>query len=312
MTLNTAKLSRRITWKSSKQTYCIGRLMVDRHLVDDFYRAYAYLRWVDDIIDESHQTDRERNNFIALQRKLVDDTFQGEFNNGLQPEEQIFVDLVRNNPSSMSGLASFIKNVFAIVEFDARRRGQLIKEQELDWYIECLGKAVIDGLQYFIGHENVYSDAKNRHFASSAAHITHLLRDTVDDIKNGFINIPREYLEKHPFDITDLSHPDFIEYVRKRVTLARELFREGKKYIDSLTVLRCKIVGYWYCSRFEYILKTIERDGFLLRSHYGGVQKALSIAHMIWIAISIPLSQMFSIISKKFGNIKKDHKTLLD
>lgn len=294
MAINTAKLARQITWKSSKQTYCIGRLMADRHLVDDFYRAYAYLRWVDDIIDETDQTDEEQNCFIARQRKLVDDVFQGEFKGDVQPEEIILTDLVRNNPSPESGLESFIKNVFAIIEFDAQRKGRFINGQEFDWYIECLGKAVIDGLQYFIGNAHEYPDAANRYFAAKAAHITHLLRDTLDDIENGYINIPIEYLEKHPFDLTDASHPDFTEYVRERVALARKYFREGKKYIDDLTVLRCKIVGYWYCSRFEYILTTIDRDSFILRSHYGGFQKYLSITKIIGSLIAIPLCQLFS------------------
>jgi hypothetical protein len=47
----TATLARSITWAGSKQTYYTARLMVDRDLMDDFYRAYAYFRWADDMID---------------------------------------------------------------------------------------------------------------------------------------------------------------------------------------------------------------------------------------------------------------------
>jgi hypothetical protein len=45
----TATLAQSITWAGSKQAYYTARLMVDKDLVNDFYRAYAYFRWADDI-----------------------------------------------------------------------------------------------------------------------------------------------------------------------------------------------------------------------------------------------------------------------
>ena len=44
-------LAARITQNASKQTYYTIRLLVDRDLVPDAYRAYAYFRWVDDVLD---------------------------------------------------------------------------------------------------------------------------------------------------------------------------------------------------------------------------------------------------------------------
>ena len=40
-----------ITKAASKQTYYTIRFLVDRERVDDAYRAYAYFRWVDDVLD---------------------------------------------------------------------------------------------------------------------------------------------------------------------------------------------------------------------------------------------------------------------
>ena len=37
-------LAQSITRAGSKQTYYTARLLVDRELVSDFYRAYAYFR----------------------------------------------------------------------------------------------------------------------------------------------------------------------------------------------------------------------------------------------------------------------------
>jgi len=53
MTNATATLARSITWAGCKQTVYISRFFVDRDLFDDFYRAYAYFHWIDDVIDSS-------------------------------------------------------------------------------------------------------------------------------------------------------------------------------------------------------------------------------------------------------------------
>ena len=50
------------------------------------------------------------------------------------------------------------------------------------------------------------------------------------------------------------------------MNLARQYFCEGKRYLDELEVLRCKIVAYWYCARYEGVLDTIERDSYILRA----------------------------------------------
>jgi hypothetical protein len=77
MNKSTADLARSISWQGSKQTYITGRLLIDRDLLDDFYRAYAYFRWVDDVIDISSHSDEERINYIKRQRDLID----GLYNN---------------------------------------------------------------------------------------------------------------------------------------------------------------------------------------------------------------------------------------
>ncbi len=40
-----------ITKAASKQTYATIRFLVDRERVNDAYLAYAYFRWVDDVLD---------------------------------------------------------------------------------------------------------------------------------------------------------------------------------------------------------------------------------------------------------------------
>ncbi|NIM93414.1 MAG: squalene/phytoene synthase family protein [Anaerolineales bacterium] len=264
----TADLARSITWNGSKQTYYTARLMVDKDLVDDFLRAYAYFRWADDIIDVSSRSEEERISFITRQKSLVDQLYRCENPGMLTPEEEIIADLIRNDRWENSGLQSFIRNMLGIIAFDAHRKGRVISQEELTRYSECLSRSVTDGLQYFIGNGYPYRNSENQYLAATGAHVAHLLRDMVRDTADGFINIPREYLDQHRITPVDLESNPFRAWVKERVELARRYFEEGRRYLDDLGVLRCKIVGHWYCARFEGVLDAIERDGYILREVY--------------------------------------------
>ena len=288
----TAALARSITWAGSQQAYYTARLMVDKDLANDFYRAYAYFRWVDDIIDISSQSNHERISFINRQRELIDRLYRNKRPDDLTPEEEIVADLISHDKEENSGLQAFIRNMLAIIAFDAYRKGRLISQQELTWYNNCLGKSVTDGLQYFIGNGHPYPATNNRCLAAIAAHITHLLRDMLPDTANGFSNIPRECLEAHGISPKDVESAPFRAWVQNQVGQARVYFREGKRYLDELDVLRCKIVGYWYCARLEGVLSTIERDGYILRAVYNERHKLFTVLKIAWLGVSVTLQHI--------------------
>ena len=298
MTVETAALARSITRASSKQSYMTARLLVDKDLVDDCYRAYGYFRWVDDVVDASPAGDGasqfrdERISFVRRQRELIDRLYSSERPSDLTPEEAIVADLVGHDRGADSGLQSFIRNFLAIIEFDAYRRGRLISQGELAWYSNRLGKAVTDAIQYFVGNGRPYPTADNHYLAATAAHITHMLRDMVEDATEGYINIPREYLEEHGINPQDVDSPPFRAWVRERVLQARRYFGEGKRYIDGLDVLRCKIAAHWYCARFEGLLDTIERDGYVLRARYGRRRTLSTWLKMGALAVSVTLQHI--------------------
>lgn len=291
----TATLAQSITWAGSKQTYYTGRLMVDKNLVGDFYRAYAYFRWADDKVDLSAsnddiaQSNDDHISFIRRQRELIDHLYSNRRPDNLTPEEEILAILISHDQEKNSGLRSFIFHMFSIIEFDAYRKGRLISQTELIWYSTCLGKSVTDGLQYFIGHGHPYPVSDDRYLVAMATHITHLLRDMVQDIADGFINIPSEYLAAQGIGPEDVNSPPFRAWVRSRVLLARAYFRDGKRYLDNLEVLRCKIAGYWYCTRFEGVLDTIERDGYRLRAEYRERYKPSTWLKIVWLSVAVTI-----------------------
>ncbi|MFC2058344.1 squalene/phytoene synthase family protein [Chloroflexota bacterium] len=282
-------MARSITWAGSKQTFFTARLLVDMGLVDDFYRAYAYFRWVDDVIDMSSQPNDELISFIRWQKELIDRLYNNERLDDLAPEEKMVVDLISHDRGDGSGLQSFIRNMLASIEFDALRRGRLISQQELKWYSECVGKSVTDGIQYFIGNGHSYPVSDSRYMAAIGAHLSHLLRDMVDDIASGFVNIPYEYLEAHGISPENLDSAPLRDWVRGQVEQARQYFRDGKCYLSKLNVLRCKIAGYWYCARFEGILDTIECDEYALRDSYNERRKLYTYLNIFWLGVTVTL-----------------------
>jgi len=303
MSNDTAALARSITQASSKQSFYTACLLVDRDLVDDCCRAYGYFRWVDDVVDESSPIDGAapynwaasqdgRIRFIERQRDLIERLYRGERPGDLKPQERIIADLISEDRGENSGLHSFILNFLAIIAFDARRRGRTISQRELTWYSDRLGKAVTDAIQYFIDNGHPYPVKANQYLAATAAHITHMLRDLVEDVGDGYLNIPGEFLEKHGIGPADVECAPFQAWVRDRVELARGYFREGKRYIDGLEVLRCKIAAHWYCARFESTLDTIERDGYVLRARYRKRPTFLIWLSMAWLAVSVAVQHL--------------------
>lgn len=288
----TAALARAITWSSSKQTYYTARLMVDRDLVDDFFRAYAYFRWADDMIDIRAETADQRLAFTHRQKLLIDGLYAGEAMSDLALEERILADLVASDRYVDSGLQSFIRKMFAIIEFDAGRKGRPVSAAELTWYTEVLGQSVIDGIQYFVGNRHRYARDAHKYLAGIAAHISHLLRDTLQDVADGFFNIPVEYLEAHALGPAQVDAPAIREWVQEQVARARRGFRLGKEYINAMGVLRCKIVAHWYCARFEAVLDAIEGDHYLLRSEYPEQRSLITWVKMLKLAAGITLRHL--------------------
>ena len=304
MNNTTTDLASSITFLSSKQSYYTALLLVDKDLFQDCLRAYAYFRWADDIVDLSSTTQEECITFMDQQMELINQLYDHIQPYSLSPEEQIIADLINNDRGDNSGLQSFIRNFMAVLEFDASRRGRLISQRELDWYSSSLAKAVTDAIQYFIRNGHPYPGGMNQYLAAKAAHITHMLRDMKQDLAEGYINIPREYLEANGITSRDITSNPYRCWIREQVKLAREYFRDGKSYLDGLDVFRCKLAGYWYCARFEGILDTIEKDGYILRSEYKDRHKPSFLCKLLLSSVKVAFQHILHRIRRKAA---KDH-----
>jgi phytoene/squalene synthetase len=214
-------LAASITKAASQQTYYTIRFLADRELATDAYHAYAYFRWVDDALDAesglrpvlSEVEASERRAFVNRQKSLLEACYRGESPCDVTPEEKMLVELIRNDIEKNSGLQSYLCNMMAVMSFDADRRGRVISQAELNEYTRFLASAVTEAMHYFIGHCCYSPHNEARYLAVTAAHITHMLRDTVDDVQAGYYNIPREVLEANHISPEDVQSDAFRAWV---------------------------------------------------------------------------------------------------
>jgi phytoene/squalene synthetase len=285
------ELGASITRVASLQTYTTVRFLVDRKRVSDAYRAYAYFRWVDDWLDEPARQKSERLSFVRRQGALVDACYRGAAIPATAPEENMLAALVDKDREPNSGLQAYIRNMMSVMAFDAERRGRLISAAELDRYARALATAVTEALHYFIGHGSASPNGPERYLAAEGAHITHMLRDTLEDNELGYFNIPREYIRAHGISPFDIASEPYRSWVRGRVELARSCFLAGRRYLSGVQSLRCRLACYAYVARFETVLDSIERDAYMLRRQYREVKGPKAGTQMGWSVIRSVLGE---------------------
>jgi phytoene/squalene synthetase len=281
---STCALPARITRSASKQAYYTIRLLADRDRQLDAYRAYAYFRWVDDRLDAPGLPQSQRLTFLQRQERLVTYGYREEMGEDLLPEERLVVDLIRSDPEIHSGLHSYINKMMVVMAFDVNRRWREISALELDQYTLSLATAVTDALHYFIGHEQIPTHAHARYYPAIGAHITHMLRDTVEDVALGYFNIPREFLQSYAIGPGDVDSAAYRAWVKSRVSLARRYFEDGVRYLDGVQCLRRRLAGYAYIARFVGLLDTFAREGYRLRSAYPefkGIRRGLQMSDYV-------------------------------
>ncbi len=275
-------LAAAITKTASKQTYYTIRLFVDRGLVADAFRAYGYYRWVDDVLDEPGGSLPEKVTFIRRQQSLLEALYRGERNDEVCAEEQMLAELVRHDTEKDSGLQMYLRLMMDVMIFDVTRRERVITQAELDDYSRKLAAAVTEAIYYFIGHGDPSPHSECRYLAVQGAHITHMLRDTMEDVANGYYNISGEYLHSHKISPRQVDSPAYRQWVSERIQLAKQYFKAGRECTSQVKNLRCRLAGYAYMARFEGVLDSIERDGYLLRREYHEAKSPIAGAAMGW------------------------------
>src|SRR5262249_43561329 len=146
--------------------------------------------WVDDVLDGDRLSSVERLAFVSRQTSILEDCYRGRVPCALEPCERLLTELILHDREPNSGLQVYLRNMLQVMDFDSRRRGRLISGIELNEYTCHLASAVTECIHYFIGHGQATPQDDRRYLAVAAAHMIHMLRDTFEDIRVGYFNIP--------------------------------------------------------------------------------------------------------------------------
>ena len=261
------------TRTASRQSYLTIRWLADPAYRADAFALYAYFRWLDDTVDERLGDRDERLAFVERQRALLVRAAAGARPSGLSPDEALLVGLARPDRPDRAGqrgdaVLLSLHAMLDVMEFDAQRRGRPVTQQELDDYTEDLAVAVTEALHHCIGHGCRSPHDETRYVAVTGAHVAHMLRDLVEDLDAGYLNVPSELLVDGQLSRDDLLSPELRAWVRDRVALARSCFATGRRCLARAESARCRLAGHAYIARFEWVLDAVEADGYRLRPSY--------------------------------------------
>ena len=288
-----------ITKAASKQTYYTICFLADRDRSADAYRAYAYFRWVDDVLDTEAGVGAGRCIFLKRQELLLEKCYRGESPQEIAPEEEMLVQLVRHDTETNSGLQFYLRNMMAVMAFDVERRSRPVSQAELNAYTRWLADAVTEAIHYFIGHDDFSPHTEARSLAVTGAHITHMLRDAFEDTQAGYYNIPREVLDANHITPQDVQSEAYRTWVRERVQLARAYFKAGRQYLNCVENPRCRLAGLAYTARFEWLLNIIEKEDYCLRPEYRERKSLATGLNMLWLVFSSMLASRDANLSPK-------------
>jgi phytoene/squalene synthetase len=179
----------------------------------------------------------------------------------------------------------YLRNMMKVMSFDVERCGRPITQTELNEYTRLLSSAVTELLFYLFGHQSPAPGDEHRYDAVKGAHIVHMLRDVVEDIPAGYFNIPAwlvEGVQHSPDHLHQLHQLPFRRWVYGRVGLARRYFANGRRYISKVKNLRCRLAGFAYLARFEWMLRKIEQDEYCLRAAYPERKGPTAATWILW------------------------------
>jgi phytoene/squalene synthetase len=121
-----------------------------------------------------------------------------------------------------------------------------------------------------------------------------MLRDTLEDAREGYFNIPGEVLTAHAIGPQDVTSLAYSEWVCGRVELARRYFRAGRERTALVRNWRCRLAGYAYIARFEWMLDVIARDHYSLRNEYPERKSLTTGLWMGWATLTAMIASVWT------------------
>ncbi|MBN2620006.1 squalene/phytoene synthase family protein [candidate division WOR-3 bacterium] len=244
-------------------TFLLGKFFLRSKERQVSYSLYAYLRQVDDFIDEGKAGRDEYLDYIQKQRIIVHELYS----NGAAADDSLLSQIIEHDRMYGHKFKACIDLMMDVFEFDARRKNNgSVSALELHSYSMNLARAYTHFLIHFV--EPRYQRSENDILLAHACHLAHMIRDLMIDHDLGYINIPREDASAYALDPVIFNTVEMSRWLKKEVRRIEHLMRQGKRALCSSPMFRVKLIGLLYCFRYEVIVRQIKTVGYSLRTSY--------------------------------------------
>ena len=208
--------------------------------------CFSYLRWVDDIVDDPNGKVSDKRNFINRQLNLI----SNYSNNILTPIEDTeesfllyFIQYGLSNGNSI--IINSVRLMIEGLEMDVQRTEHdgIFTESEMNMYINKMSKSFFDVTASFILPEGKYPYQDV--IITTASTKIWMIRDLIEDLEHGYINITRENLNLYNLNAANLQHNNNL-----KLYLADEINKIIKILLDEAEIIkrfpiRVKLFNYY-------------------------------------------------------------------
>ena len=208
--------------------------------------CFAYLRWVDDIVDNPQFPVSHKRNFINRQLKLISDYSNNIFTSVEGIEESfLFYFFQYGKEQGNEVIINSVRLMIEGLEMDVQRtkRDGIFSEVEMKTYISKMSKSFFDVTACFILPEDKYPFIDT--LVTTASTKIWMIRDLQEDYNLGYINITRENLLRYSININNLPHSDNLKkYLCDEINDIIELLMIEAKIIKQFP-MRLKLFNYY-------------------------------------------------------------------
>jgi hypothetical protein len=253
---NALLLSENIAKSKSPKAKFILDLIVNKKDRGYLNLCYAYLRWVDDLVDDPQKIITDKIEFISRQKKLAEDFSNSQSNSQINNEESfLFFFISYAIAQNKLFLIDAVKTMLESIEMDTKRLSKdgIYTAEEKQLYVDKNSKAFFNIMTGFVEPKSSLI-SKNIYIGRFATRLF-MLRDFVDDSAIGFINITKEDLDTYSIDKLNLLNDTKIKNWAKDEfeKLIKLLFEEA--VIVRTFSIKLRIFNYF--SQIYYLPKII-------------------------------------------------------
>lgn len=196
--------------KRSTKAWVMANHLIPRKRVKYLFICYAYLRWVDNFIDDKHVTVAEKNSFIGKQFILLHDLVNGKERNLTRNEEAYlfyFISFALRNDERC--LINLLSDMLTTMKMDAERleRNGMFSNEELEKYIS-LSTGAMFGLVYSFMFPK--QNFNNKGEIGKLLWYAGTFRDFQKDLDCGLVNVSREDFNKLALDKNNLLNDEHL------------------------------------------------------------------------------------------------------